>query len=246
MMRTMHLGSQRTLTFLLWIAFSIFVHFALTCALCHPIQAKPAQFVLENTIEAMSVEASFIPTVKAAPKVTEAVNTPEAIVIPEPIIQSLESTLTAPTAPPQPEPTTLPLSQNRPIESAPVFSSDNQIFEKQPSEGEAGAIHSLAINGAPEAAAYCAPGIARNPRPRYPTGAREMGQAGEVRLQVDIDEKGRPQAVSVLKSTGYPLLDDRARETVLKKWRFTPATHSGRLVSSRLNIIVEFVLSDIL
>lgn len=240
----MHLGSQRTLTFLLWIAFSIFVHFALTCALCHPIQAKPAQCALEHTMGAMSVEASFIPTIKAEPKLAEAVNTPEAIAIPEPIIQSVESTITAPSAPPQPEPTALPLSQNRPIENAPVFSSDNEIFESKSPEGEAGAIHSLAINGAPEATTYCAPGIARNPRPRYPTGAREMGQAGEVRLQVDIDEKGRPQAVSVLKSTGYPLLDDRARETVLKKWRFTPATQSGRPMSSRLNIIVEFVLSD--
>lgn len=81
-----------------------------------------------------------------------------------------------------------------------------------------------------------------NKLPPYPRMARQLGQEGQVILSVEVDESGRAELVSVLKSSGYKLLDDAAVKTV-KGWIFIPAVKNGKSVPSRLEIPVRFKLT---
>lgn len=53
-----------------------------------------------------------------------------------------------------------------------------------------------------------------------------MGDQGEVRLDVYIGADGTVQDVQLRKSSGSPLLDRSAIDTV-RHWRFRPATADG-------------------
>ena len=90
----MHLGSQRPITFLGWIGFSIIVHFGLTCALLHPLPQKQAQCPLE--LGRCSIEASLQPRSKPCPLAN-----PQAALLseePAPFESIIEKAM-----PPQPE-----------------------------------------------------------------------------------------------------------------------------------------------
>jgi protein TonB len=62
---------------------------------------------------------------------------------------------------------------------------------------------------------------ARFEPPRYPALSRRLGEEGVVVLRVLIDEQGAPVAVEVHRSSGYPRLDEAAREAV-RRARFHP------------------------
>jgi periplasmic protein TonB len=75
----------------------------------------------------------------------------------------------------------------------------------------------------------------------YSALSRELGEQGEVRLNVQVLPNGRPGRVTVVKGSGYPRLDRDARNSVLT-WQFHPAMKSGMPVSSVLSYWVRFVL----
>lgn len=58
------------------------------------------------------------------------------------------------------------------------------------------------------------------PDPLYPEIARREKREGEVELAVNVDAAGRAAAVIVAKSSGHNDLDEAARNTVLRQWRF--------------------------
>ena len=87
------------------------------------------------------------------------------------------------------------------------------------------------------------PGYLKNPAPPYPEAARRLGQEGVVILLTAIDKKGNPTRVEVRRSSGYPMLDKSALETVCC-WKFTPARMAGMPVDSMANLQVRFVLND--
>jgi periplasmic protein TonB len=60
--------------------------------------------------------------------------------------------------------------------------------------------------------------LVRNP-PKYPPAARRRGLEGEVILLAEVGTDGAVEAVSLLRSSGYPELDDAAM-TAVEKWRF--------------------------
>ena len=78
------------------------------------------------------------------------------------------------------------------------------------------------------------------PPPPYPAMARKRGLQGEVLLRVQVDEYGGVIAVEVEKSSGHRLLDRTAREHVLKRWRFHPATLGGEAVQAWARVPVSF------
>ena len=49
-------------------------------------------------------------------------------------------------------------------------------------------------------------------------------------------------AVSLIKSSGYSLLDDRAR-TAVRRWIFRPARRAGRPVATQVDVPVRFSLN---
>ena len=75
--------------------------------------------------------------------------------------------------------------------------------------------------------------------PRYPRSAQRRNQQGVVLLNVIVDERGNPSKVSVLESSGYPLLDKAAIDAV-NRWSFKPEQRNEAFVKSRVHIPVAF------
>lgn len=83
------------------------------------------------------------------------------------------------------------------------------------------------------------------PAPAYPRVAVAAHMEGTVTLRVLVDESGKPLDVVVENSSGHAVLDNAAREQVLAKWRFQPATAGGRPVRAWARIPVSFDLRKI-
>lgn len=60
----------------------------------------------------------------------------------------------------------------------------------------------------------------------YPPSARRRQEQGQVMVRVLVDEHGLPAQLAVLRTSGYPALDDAALATV-RKTRFKPYTENG-------------------
>lgn len=80
------------------------------------------------------------------------------------------------------------------------------------------------------------------PAPRYPREALRRGWEGTVWLRVLVDAAGIPQQVEIERSSGHRLLDQAAREQVLRHWRFHPAQANGRNTSAWGRVPIEFAL----
>jgi len=72
---------------------------------------------------------------------------------------------------------------------------------------------------------------------RYPGRARRMGWSGALKVEFVVREDGSVSAIRVAKSSGVPLLDSDAEETVRRSAPFPKPP-----VSARLIIPVEYVL----
>jgi len=85
------------------------------------------------------------------------------------------------------------------------------------------------------------PRYAQNPKPVYPSEARDKGYEGEVLLRVEVLSNGRVGQVEVKKSSGYEVLDQSALAT-LKQWKFIPARKGDVAISFWVNIPIKFQL----
>ena len=86
------------------------------------------------------------------------------------------------------------------------------------------------------------PAYGSNPKPPYPLAARRLGVEGVVTLEVLVRPDGSPAEVRVRGSSGSPLLDDSAVETVRSRWRFIPARRGNVPVESRVSVPIRFKL----
>src|SRR6185369_577682 len=77
---------------------------------------------------------------------------------------------------------------------------------------------------------------------RYTDDARAKGFVGNVILGFTVDHDGIPQSIQVKKSL-YPSLDQSAIEAV-RTWRFEPGMKNGQVVSTSLEVQINFNLYD--
>jgi len=87
------------------------------------------------------------------------------------------------------------------------------------------------------------PRTTSNPKPDYPPEAIYARHEGVVIIAVEVSAEGRPTAVSLARSSGFPELDHSALRT-LWRWRFDPARRLGLAVASHVNIPVRFHLEQ--
>lgn len=80
-----------------------------------------------------------------------------------------------------------------------------------------------------------------NPAPPYPSPSRRAGEQGRVVLRVLVNAGGGADAVEVRASSGFPRLDDSARDTV-RHWKFVPARRGAEPVAAWVLIPVSFRL----
>jgi protein TonB len=83
----------------------------------------------------------------------------------------------------------------------------------------------------------------RNPPPRYPPVARRNGEQGTVTLRVLVSREGLPASVDIEKTSGFPPLDNAAREAV-RSWRFAPARWGPLAVEAWVLVPIVFRLED--
>ena len=50
--------------------------------------------------------------------------------------------------------------------------------------------------------------------------------------------------VTVVKSCGFPRLDESARDTVLRSWRFVPARQGDQPVAGAVKVPIDFTLTS--
>jgi protein TonB len=80
-------------------------------------------------------------------------------------------------------------------------------------------------------------------RPAYPRQARLAGWEGTVVVRLLVDSEGRPADVTVISSSGYPVLDDSAVDAA-RKWRFAPALAGGRPTAMVHEVRIRFRLDE--
>lgn len=70
-----------------------------------------------------------------------------------------------------------------------------------------------------------------------------MGEQGKVVLRVLVNEKGRPEKVEVQRSSGFPRLDEAARQAA---WRalFKPFIEDGKAVPRYAIVPIRFSLNN--
>jgi len=84
-------------------------------------------------------------------------------------------------------------------------------------------------------------GYLNNPPPVYPELAMDNGWEGKVLMKVHVLANGKPDSVSVVKSSGKPVLDSEAVRTV-KKWSFVPAKRGETPIDGWVTIPISFNL----
>lgn len=91
----------------------------------------------------------------------------------------------------------------------------------------------------PGTLAEAPPEYSHNPPPRYPQTARNQNWQGTVLLRFTISATGQVEKVRVVRSSGYPILDQAAVEAV-SQWRGVAAKRGGRPVASVEELPVVF------
>lgn len=80
-----------------------------------------------------------------------------------------------------------------------------------------------------------------NPAPLYPALSRRQGEQGRVILRVLVNAVGSADEVQVRTSSGFPRLDESARDTV-RRWRFVSAKRGAEPVAAWVLIPISFRL----
>jgi protein TonB len=64
-------------------------------------------------------------------------------------------------------------------------------------------------------------------QPPYPPGEIRAGNTGTADIEIYVLPNGRVGDARIVKSTGFPALDQSAVDEAKRKWRLTPATRDG-------------------
>ncbi|WP_141233490.1 energy transducer TonB, partial [Lysobacter antibioticus] len=92
---------------------------------------------------------------------------------------------------------------------------------------------------APSGARTAASALPGNRAPQYPAQALRRGEAGTVRIRVEVTESGDVGSLEVAEGSGSRLLD-RAALAAVRQWRFRPATRGGRPVADTVIVPITF------
>ncbi|MEI7065240.1 energy transducer TonB [Dickeya chrysanthemi] len=210
------------------------IEFAAAPAEATPVEATPSQTILSQTMPpeptpvAESTPDEPPPTVE--PLVDEQALTPPPVPQPTRVNETTAVKTPKPVKPIAKKPATprqpaAPAPQSAPVNTA-----------------------ATAPTATPAATAPVTPPSANaaylhNPPPAYPDVAINRGWEGTVLLNVQVRPDGKVQTIRLQRSSGYPTLDDAAREAVLH-WSFVPARRGDQPESGWVVVPVDFTLNS--
>ncbi|MFC7517046.1 energy transducer TonB [Herbaspirillum sp. GCM10030257] len=150
----------------------------------------------------------------------------------------------------KPAPKPLPPPREVPRTQAP-----DVTFDARPTPSSSSAVTTPPAPPPPPAPVAAATPVARTPvsiparyaasnrKPEYPRMSRQMEEEGTVVLRVFVQADGSAGTVEIRTSSGFPLLDQSARNAV-QSWRFEPATSDGKPVGEWFLIPIPFKLQN--
>ncbi|QYG04669.1 energy transducer TonB [Janthinobacterium sp. PAMC25594] len=77
-------------------------------------------------------------------------------------------------------------------------------------------------------------------QPAWPPGEKRRGAQGRVTLHFTVEADGQVSKAAVIRSSGYPALDEAARDT-LAKCVFQPETLDGKPVASKVIMPYQWI-----
>ena len=86
--------------------------------------------------------------------------------------------------------------------------------------------------------------LAACPQPAWPPGEKRRGAQGRVTLHFTVEADGKVSAAAVIRSSGYPALDQAARDA-LAKCVFQPETLDGKPVASKVIMPYEWINASV-
>ncbi|WP_308167121.1 MULTISPECIES: energy transducer TonB [Symbiopectobacterium] len=190
------------------------------------------------------------PNVETPPSVSET-NLPEEVVLPEAVAQPepkeavkpVDENAVAPAPPekktPPPVKKAVPAKRKptpQPVRQEPVTAANN-------APSATAAPVTSATQDAPLMPPQANADYLRNHPSPYPEVAISRGQEGTVLLNVQVRPDGKVQTLNIQKSSGYPALDNAARDTVLR-WSFVPARRGSQAVNCWVVVPVDFSLNS--
>lgn len=197
-----------------------------------PLGVEPVEVDLVEpsaSIEVVLTEPTPQPTPKLLPQPTPEPTPPpppEKILAteePAPTPVSIPKPTATPTPTPKPSPD--PQSTPRPHPTATPARTSQATPPPRPS----GAV----VEASPDARS--------NPPPSYPKTARRNGWEGKVLVHATITTRGTVSAASIVRSSGYGVLDSAAISAV-RRWRFRPKTVGNQPVESTIEVPINFSL----
>ena len=76
--------------------------------------------------------------------------------------------------------------------------------------------------------------------PYYPKDAINLGWEGKVTIQAYVNKKGKVTRVKLIKSSGYPLLDDAFINAVYASYTFKPKRIMGKNKMDKITLSYQF------
>lgn len=80
--------------------------------------------------------------------------------------------------------------------------------------------------------------------PAWPLGEKRRGAQGRVTLHFTVEADGKVSAAAVIRSSGYPALDQAARDA-LAQCIFQPETLDGKPVASKLIMPYQWINASV-
>jgi len=146
-----------------------------------------------------------------------------------------------------------PIEQPKPepvvVSEAPVTSATEPVAPPPPPEPvkETQQVIEPAVVAAPKPAApvmmssELSLACPKRTSPIYPAISRRIGEQGQVKLRVELDETGKITYARVVESSGYKRLDD-AGLAAIKSWQCNAITRDGKPASAIALQPFEFIL----
>lgn len=189
---------------------------------------------LENTSSALP--DSFLNTENNIEEASE-------ILTQENIFASLEEDFPLPHTTSWEEPV-LGSPQNFSLPVTPSAQKQNKAHNKQGRQGQANnASGKTGQQGIASGTGTKKPRYKHKPLPPYPQDARKNSIEGTVYLHVVVDSEGRPEQVTLAKSSGYHNLDNSAIEHVKSTWTFYPGEKDNTPTKTTVTVPIIFKLN---
>jgi protein TonB len=153
---------------------------------------------------------------------------------------------------PKPKPKTVPIVKKTVAPPLPVLNTPSPTAVTAPPSPPAPAepVAAAAPEPSPAPAAPATPrtissGVEyiQKPQPEYPVASKRMGETGKVMLRVLVNDKGRAESVQIQTPSGFPRLDEAARQAV-QRARFKPYTEDGKAVPVYAIVPIVFQLDN--